>query len=321
MIITAAAALAGGLGASASPVARTPTLSFTVAPGVSDSGFAPLGGGICLGDRRVTDPAADGGIAWSPDGSRVAFFRQTGPLTADVFVSDADGSHLRNLTRWKRAVQLGSGLVAGRNAHRLRGVRSERRATRHGAPRRLRRRGRPATRPSTRRASFATRSGRRTEAFSGSRSPTASMSSDPMGPADASCSRTPQASTGRPTERRSSSRAATISHSHGRMARTFPSSRGRRASEREEPRSRRTAHGWSGSRSTTPTRRSGTDPAITCTSRALTAGTGTFSARPAGFRPGALRGGPQLPCLRACALAFSRARSATTCSSGRRRAT
>jgi dipeptidyl aminopeptidase/acylaminoacyl peptidase len=98
VIITAAAALAGGLGASASPVARTPTLSFTVAPGVSDSGFAPLGGGICLGDRRVTDPAADGGIAWSPDGSRVAFFRQTGPLTADVFVSDADGSHLRNLT-------------------------------------------------------------------------------------------------------------------------------------------------------------------------------------------------------------------------------
>jgi len=98
VIIVAAAALAACMGASASPVSRKPTLSFTVAAGVSDSGFAPLGGGICLGDRRVTDPAADGGIAWSPDGSRVAFFRQTGPLTADVFVSDADGSHLRNLT-------------------------------------------------------------------------------------------------------------------------------------------------------------------------------------------------------------------------------
>ena len=98
VIITSAAALAGGVGASASPVARTPTLSFTVAPGVSDYGFTPLGGGICLGDRRVTDPAADGGIAWSPDGSRVAFFRQTGTLTADVFIADADGGHLRNLT-------------------------------------------------------------------------------------------------------------------------------------------------------------------------------------------------------------------------------
>jgi dipeptidyl aminopeptidase/acylaminoacyl peptidase len=98
VIITAAAALVGGVGASASSVARTPTLSFTVAPGVSGYGFTPLGGGICLGGRRITDPAADGGIAWSPDGSRVAFFRQTGTLTADVFVTDADGSHLRNLT-------------------------------------------------------------------------------------------------------------------------------------------------------------------------------------------------------------------------------
>ena len=81
------------------PVATQPTLSFTVAPGVSDYGFTPLGGGICLGSRRVTDPAADGGISWSPDGSRVAFFRQTGTLTADVFVANADGSQLLNLTK------------------------------------------------------------------------------------------------------------------------------------------------------------------------------------------------------------------------------
>ena len=91
-------ALSTGL-AAAAPIAGQPTLSFTVAPGVSDYGFTPLGGGICLANRRVTDPAADGGIAWSPDGSRVAFFRQTGTLTADVFVADADGGHLRNLTK------------------------------------------------------------------------------------------------------------------------------------------------------------------------------------------------------------------------------
>ena len=98
-IIAAAAALIGGVGASASPDSLEPSLSFSIAAGVSDSGFAPLGGGICLGNRRVTDPKADGGIAWSPDGSRVAFYRQTGVLTADVFVADADGSHLRNLSR------------------------------------------------------------------------------------------------------------------------------------------------------------------------------------------------------------------------------
>ena len=91
-------ALSAGL-ASANPAQLRPTLSFTIAPGVSDSGFAPLGGGICLGNRRVTDPKADGGIAWSPDGRRVAFYRQTGTLTADVFVADADGGRLRNLTR------------------------------------------------------------------------------------------------------------------------------------------------------------------------------------------------------------------------------
>src|SRR3954447_26825640 len=92
------AALTSGL-AAAAPSAGRPTLSFTVAAGVSDQGFEPLGGGICLGDRRVTEPKADGGIAWSPDGSRAAFYRQTGPLTADVFAAEADGSHLVNLSR------------------------------------------------------------------------------------------------------------------------------------------------------------------------------------------------------------------------------
>jgi dipeptidyl aminopeptidase/acylaminoacyl peptidase len=93
-----AVVLSGGL-ARAAPVGNQATLSFTVAAGVSDSGFKPLGGGICLGSRRVTDPSADGGISWSPDGARVAFYRQTGVLTADVFVANADGSHLLNLSK------------------------------------------------------------------------------------------------------------------------------------------------------------------------------------------------------------------------------
>ncbi len=84
-------------GAEGSPATLRPTLSFTVDAGVSSHGFIPLGGGICLGNRRVTEPRLDGGIAWSPNGSQVAFYRQ-GRLTADVLVADADGSRLRNLT-------------------------------------------------------------------------------------------------------------------------------------------------------------------------------------------------------------------------------
>ena len=93
-----AAALTSGL-ASAAPSAQHATLSFTVAAMVSDSGFEPLGGGICVGNRRVTDPKLDSGVSWSPDGSRVAFNRQTGVLTSDVFVADANGGHLHNLSR------------------------------------------------------------------------------------------------------------------------------------------------------------------------------------------------------------------------------
>jgi hypothetical protein len=83
--------------AAGSSDALRPTLSFTVDAGVSSRGFAPLGGGICLGARRVSEPRPDGGTSWSPDGSRVAFYRQT-RTGADVFVADADGRNLRNLT-------------------------------------------------------------------------------------------------------------------------------------------------------------------------------------------------------------------------------
>ena len=77
------------------------TLSFTISAGVSDYDIyaGPLGGGICLGNARVTEPKEDAGASWSPDGRRVAFYRQTTTLNSEVFVSDADGGRLRNLSR------------------------------------------------------------------------------------------------------------------------------------------------------------------------------------------------------------------------------
>lgn len=57
--------------------------------------------GICTGDCLGDE---DG--AWSPDGRQIAFIRGIGPLPADgpppvvgVFVMDADGSHVRQLTQ------------------------------------------------------------------------------------------------------------------------------------------------------------------------------------------------------------------------------
>src|SRR3989442_6147673 len=96
----ACVAVTAGL-ASASSTQLKPTLSFTVAAGVSDydNYVSALGGGICLDNARVTDPKEDAGVAWSPDGRRVVFYRATSTLTAAVFVANADGSHLRNLTR------------------------------------------------------------------------------------------------------------------------------------------------------------------------------------------------------------------------------
>jgi dipeptidyl aminopeptidase/acylaminoacyl peptidase len=93
--------LSGAGGASAVSASSKPTLSFELTAGVSDYDrfIGPLGGGICLGRARVTDPKDDSETAWSPDGQRVAFTRATGALTAEVFVAEANGSHLRNLSR------------------------------------------------------------------------------------------------------------------------------------------------------------------------------------------------------------------------------
>ena len=87
--------------AAAAPRSAAPTLSFQIAAGVSDydTFVGPLGGGICLGGVRLTDPKDDFAVSWSPDGKRLAFTRSTGVLTADVFVADANGSNLRNLSR------------------------------------------------------------------------------------------------------------------------------------------------------------------------------------------------------------------------------
>jgi hypothetical protein len=53
-----------------------------------------IGGGVCLGNRRVTDPRPYAGVRWSPDGRRFVFWRITGRLPsgmglADVFVAKA----------------------------------------------------------------------------------------------------------------------------------------------------------------------------------------------------------------------------------------
>ncbi len=50
------------------------------------------------GLTRLTDhPAADGSVAWSPDGSRIAF-RSGRDGNADVYVMNADGSGVTRLT-------------------------------------------------------------------------------------------------------------------------------------------------------------------------------------------------------------------------------
>jgi Tol biopolymer transport system component len=94
-------AVSTGLAAASPATAPRPTLSFTIAAGVSDYDpfRGPLGGGICLGNRRVTELKQDAGAAWSPDGQQVAFYRATAVLTADVVVANANGSRLRNLTQ------------------------------------------------------------------------------------------------------------------------------------------------------------------------------------------------------------------------------
>lgn len=66
----------------------------------------PVGSGICNGGFRVTDPQDDHGGTWSPDGRRIAFWRRTlrRPV-ADIYVANADGTRLRNVTRTAREAE------------------------------------------------------------------------------------------------------------------------------------------------------------------------------------------------------------------------
>ena len=119
------------------PCAAPAHVVLTIAPGVSAYGFVPLGGGICLGNRRVTDPAADGGIAWSPDGRAS---RSTGDGNYDGRRVPRPGGRrpASQPDPRQRRVQLGARLVARRQPNRLRRVRPALRAARHRAPRRVR---------------------------------------------------------------------------------------------------------------------------------------------------------------------------------------
>src|SRR5436309_5383583 len=105
----AAAGICLPAGATATGSTSRPLLTFAVgyrfSPGASRAGFAP--GGLCASDPqghifRVSDPFFDTGPAWSPDGHWIAFSRANDRIfadhVADVFITDAEGRHRRDLT-------------------------------------------------------------------------------------------------------------------------------------------------------------------------------------------------------------------------------
>jgi len=76
----------------------TGRIAFAAGPAHREDIFAvdPDGSGL---NRLTTDPAADLDPAWSPDGRRITFCRQSGDdSTGEIYVMDADGSNPRNLT-------------------------------------------------------------------------------------------------------------------------------------------------------------------------------------------------------------------------------
>ena len=84
-----------------------PLLTYAVAYPVDQVGGQ---GGLCATDPaghafRVSDPQEDREPAWSPNGSLIAFEREAtrDPMASgnifDIFVTDAQGRHRRNVTR------------------------------------------------------------------------------------------------------------------------------------------------------------------------------------------------------------------------------
>lgn len=91
-------AVFSALASASSSVQQSQSISFTIVVGNFNQAGSTIGGGICLGNRRVTDPKRYSGVRWSPDGRRFVFWRQAGGRQANVFVADADGGNERNLT-------------------------------------------------------------------------------------------------------------------------------------------------------------------------------------------------------------------------------
>jgi dipeptidyl aminopeptidase/acylaminoacyl peptidase len=56
-------------------------------------------------DRRSAPPAVtrEGAPAWSPDGKQIAYYSEVGGQPADLFLMDADGRNVRQLTRTPEA--------------------------------------------------------------------------------------------------------------------------------------------------------------------------------------------------------------------------
>jgi Tol biopolymer transport system component len=70
------------------------------------------------GLRRLTDDSAtlDGSPAWSPDGSQIVFFRGPEMGPSHIYVTDADGTDVRQLTQGSRSDEILFGRRTGRES-------------------------------------------------------------------------------------------------------------------------------------------------------------------------------------------------------------